>query len=67
MEVSNQAIKLLRKRSRINHKQNEEAQQDATCNHYQPFCFDDFPLFDHQPRDRRSPSLIGGACSLTFC
>jgi hypothetical protein len=28
-------------------------------NPYQPPCFDDFPRLQHQPRDRRAPSLVG--------
>jgi len=35
-----------------------DGEQDASCNHYQPLCFDDFPQFQHQPRDRRAPPLV---------
>jgi len=33
-------------------------QQAASCNHYQPFCFDDFTLLQPQPLDRRAPPLV---------
>jgi hypothetical protein len=36
-----------------------KGQQDASCNPYQPFCFDDFPQIQPKPCNRRSPSLVG--------
>ncbi|MBK1884530.1 hypothetical protein JIN85_19090 [Luteolibacter pohnpeiensis] len=39
---------------------NEEREQDAACQPLPPFSLDDFPKLQPQPRDRRSPSLLGG-------
>lgn len=40
---------------KVNQLSKSESEQDAPCNHYQPFCFDDFPLFHQQPCMRLPP------------